>query len=151
VGDVSVTVVIDAPPSKVWEAIEPIERHVEWMADALAIRFTGEQHRGVGTQFVCDTKIGPIHLADDMEITEWVPGEVMGVRHSGIVQGVGRFTLDPLDGGSRTSFTWAERLRFPWYLGATVGSAAASRAVLTPLWRRNLLRLKAIVESPRTA
>ena len=43
------------------------------MADAVAIRFETEQTRGVGTKFLCDTKVGPIRLTDQMEITEWQP------------------------------------------------------------------------------
>ena len=62
-------------PQQVWEVVEPIEHHVEWMHDAVAIRFQSDQHRGVGTRFLCDTKVGPIKLVDRMEITEWVPGD----------------------------------------------------------------------------
>ncbi len=71
----------------------------------------------------------------------------MGVRHSGIVKGSGVFTLEPLAGGTRTTFTWAESLDYPWYLGGRFGAAVAGRLLLTPLWRRNLKRLQALVEA----
>ena len=147
-GRISVSIEIDAPPARVWSVVEPIERHVDWMADATAIRFESEQVQGVGTTFLCDTKIGPITLTDRMEITEWVPGSAMGVRHSGIVTGTGVFTLEPLAGGTRTRFTWAESLDFPWYFGGRLGAAVAGRVLLGPLWRRNLKRLKTLVEAP---
>jgi len=83
-----------------------------------------------------------------MEITRWVPGVAMGVRHSGIVTGSGTFTLEPLAGGTRTTFTWAESLDYPWYLGGRLGAAVSGRLLLTPLWRRNLRRLQALVEAP---
>jgi hypothetical protein len=118
------------------------------MADAVAIRFESEQERGVGTTFLCDTKIGPITLTDRMEITEWVPEHAMGVRHRGIVTGTGVFTLESLAGGTRTRFTWSEALDFPWYLGGRIGEVVAGRFVLGPLWRRNLKRLKTLIESP---
>lgn len=102
---ITVSVEIDATTERVWEVVEPVERHVDWMADAVAIRFTGEQTRGIGTAFECDTKVGPITLVDKMEITDWVPGERMGVRHSGVVTGSGHFTLEPIDLGRRTRFT----------------------------------------------
>ena len=51
------------------------------MADAEVIRFLTEQTAGVGTRFECVTKVGPIRLTDEMEITEWEPGRAMGVRH----------------------------------------------------------------------
>ncbi len=137
---------IDATPARVWEVVEPVEQHVDWMHDAVAIRFTTEQTRGVGTEFLCDTKVGPISLVDKMEITEWVPGEVMGVRHIGLVTGVGRFTIEPIDLGRRTRFTWAEDLTFPWWMGGPVGAWVGGKIALGPIWRRNLKNLRRLVE-----
>ena len=142
-----VVVEIAATTDQVWSVIEPIERHVDWMRDAVAIRFVTDQQRGIGTQIVCDTKIGPIKLADEMEITEWIAGSVMGVRHVGMVTGVGRFTLTPIDLGRRTRFTWAESLTFPWWLGGRLGAFLGSRLVLTPIWKRNLRTLRQLVEA----
>jgi uncharacterized protein YndB with AHSA1/START domain len=142
-----VSIEIDATPARVWEVVEPVERHIDWMHDAVAIRFTSEQTRGTGTEFLCDTKVGPIKLVDRMEITEWVPGEVMGVRHTGLVTGVGRFTLEPIDLGRRTRFTWAEDLTFPWWMGGPVGAWVGGKVALGPIWRRNLKNLRRLVES----
>lgn len=139
---------IDATPARVWEIVEPVERHVDWMHDAVAIRFVTEQIRGTGTEFLCDTKVGPIKLVDRMEITEWVPGEVMGVRHTGLVTGVGRFTIEPIDLGRRTRFTWAEDLTFPWWMGGPVGAYVGGKVALRPIWKRNLRNLKRIAEAP---
>ena len=80
-----------------------------------------------------------------MEITEWEPPRLMGVRHTGLVTGSGRFRLEAL-GGGRTGFTWDEDLRFPWFLGAGPGAAAA-RPILRRVWRRNLARLRQVVEA----
>jgi uncharacterized protein YndB with AHSA1/START domain len=143
---IEVSVEIDAPPARVWDVVEPVERHVEWMHDAVAIRFQSEQTRGIGTTFLCDTKVGPIKLVDRMEITEWEPGHVMGVRHTGIVTGTGRFTLTALDFDRRTRFTWAEQLTFPWYLGGPIGAFIGGKLVLAAIWRRNLRNLRDLVE-----
>ena len=93
VGRIQVSTVIDAPPATVWDVVRHIERHVDWMVDAEAIRFTSDQRTGLGTAFDCETRIGPFQLTDRMEITEWQPGQTMGVRHRGLVTGQGRFTL----------------------------------------------------------
>lgn len=146
-GRISVSIDLDATPARVWEIVEPVERHVDWMADAVAITFETEQTRGVGTRFLCDTKVGPIRLTDTMEITQWVPGEAMGVRHVGIVTGTGVFTLSPLDGGTRTRFTWEEELRFPWWLGGRLGELVGGQVVMKAIWRRNLVKLKALVDT----
>jgi hypothetical protein len=145
--EISVSVDLDATVDRVWEIVEPVERHVDWMADAVAIRFVTDQTRGVGTRFECDTKVGPIRLTDHMEITEWDPGRAMGVRHTGIVTGTGVFTLEGIDLGRRTRFTWTEQLRFPWYLGGRIGEVVGGRVVMGAIWRRNLKRLKTLVEA----
>jgi hypothetical protein len=148
--DVTVSIDLDATPVEVWAIVEPIEDHTDWMADAVAIRFETEQIRGVGTKFLCDTKVGPIKLVDQMEITKWMPATAtqdgaMGVKHTGIVTGSGIFTLEPLAGGKRTKFTWTEDLDFPWYLGGRLGEIIGGKLVLSFIWKRNLRTLQALV------
>jgi hypothetical protein len=135
----------EATPETTWAAIEHLETHVAWMADAVAITFATNQHAGVGTRFDCRTRIGPIHLTDVMSITRWNPGQAMGVDHVGVVRGTGVFTLTRL-AGQGTRFMWEEQLTFPWWLGGTVGEWAA-RPLLTHIWRGNLARLKRVVEA----
>jgi uncharacterized protein YndB with AHSA1/START domain len=145
---VSIRVSIDiaAPVQKVWDVVEPIERHIDWMADAVAIRFQTEQTRGTGTKFFCDTKVGPIKLVDVMTITAWEPGKVMGVTHAGVVTGTGEFTLTAID-ESNTRFTWTEKLIFPWWLGGPLGALVGGQIVMKAIWRRNLRKLKKLVEA----
>jgi hypothetical protein len=150
--DVTVSIDLDATPVEVWAIVEPIEDHTDWMADAVAIRFETEQTRGVGTKFLCDTKVGPIKLVDHMEITGWTPATAsqdgaMGVKHTGIVTGSGIFTLEPLAGGKRTKFTWTEDLDFPWYLGGRLGEIIGGKLVLGFIWKRNLRTLQALVNT----
>lgn len=132
---ITVRATYDAPPSAVWAELRHIERHVEWMHDAVAITFTNDQREGVGTTFRCDTKVGPFRTADLMTITEWVENTSMGVRHRGLITGEGRFVLRPA--GPATELTWRESIEFPWWLAGALGAAAA-RPVLRAIWRRNL-------------
>ena len=145
-GRLRVSEEIDASPERVWRIVEPIENHVDWMMDARSITFESEQHRGTGTRFVCETKIGPITLHDRMEITDWSPEHRMGVRHSGVVTGTGQFELTPIDLDRRTRFTWTEELHFPWYLGGRLGERLGGQWVLASIWRRNLRTLARLVE-----
>jgi carbon monoxide dehydrogenase subunit G len=149
VGNIRVGIELDATPQRVWEVVEPIERHVDWMADAVAIRFETDQTRGVGTRFACVTKVGPITLTDHMDVTSWEPQRSMGVRHTGVVAGSGTFELEPIDLGRRTRFTWTEDLRFPWFLGGRFGELLGGRVVMRAVWRRNLRRLQRLVEASR--
>jgi hypothetical protein len=135
---------IDARPAQVWRAVEDVGSHVEWMEDAVAIRFLSARRQGVGTTFECDTRVGPFTLVDVMEITQWRPRRAMGVRHRGVVTGEGRFTLKARRGG-RTRFTWEERLHFPWWMGGSLGAVVGGE-VLRVIWKRNLRNLKRRIE-----
>ena len=143
---IRVSTVLDAPPDVVWADLADVASHVDWMADAREIRFLTAQRTGVGTRYECDTKVGPLTTTDVMEIVEWKPGKAMGVRHTGLVTGTGRFTLRRARGG-RTRFQWREQLTFPRRLGGRVG-ALAGKPALRWVWRRNLRRLAARFDDP---
>lgn len=115
--------------------VKDVPGHVDWMHDAVAIRVTSP------TTFECDTRVGPLRTVDRMTITEWRPGRAMGIRHTGLVTGTGRFTLRSR-GRRRTRFTWDEALELPWYFVPPVAGV-----VLKLVWRRNLRTLKRLVES----
>jgi carbon monoxide dehydrogenase subunit G len=144
---IKVGITIAAPPAVVWQTVEEIERHVDWMADAVSITFTGAKTRGVGTRFDCVTRIGPLRTTDRMTVTAWEPDRAMGIEHLGTVTGHGRFTLRRRP-RNRTRFTWTEELQFPRWMGGPVGAFAA-KPILRAVWRRNLRALKRLVETPR--
>ena len=86
---------IAAPPEEVWRAVERIETHTEWMLDAESITFRSEQHSGVGAEFDCLTRVGPLHTTDHFVVTRWEPGCAMGIEHRGAVTGDGRVPAAP--------------------------------------------------------
>jgi uncharacterized protein YndB with AHSA1/START domain len=141
---IKVGITIDAPPERVWAAIAHIDTHTRWMAEAQAIRALGDRDTGVGAEFECQTRVGPLRTRDVLVVTEWEPPRVMGVTHRGAVTGTGRFVLAPRRGG-RTRFSWDERLSFPWWMGGAVGGLAGRR-LLRRVWTENLHHLKRIVE-----
>jgi hypothetical protein len=145
VARIRVGTTIDARRAQVWHAVRDIASHVDWMDDAVAIRFTSRRRQGVGTTFECATRIGPFRVNDRMEVTEWRDGRAIGIRHVGVVTGTGRFTLARRRHG-RTRFTWEERLEFPAWMGGRLGSIAGA-VVLRRVWKRNLRNLKQRVES----
>ena len=160
---IRVSTVIDAPIGEVWDDVRHIARHVEWMKDAVSIQFhdgPGESgargqadgparegvREGVGVRFSCRTKVGPIVLNDHMEITEWIDGRLIGIRHRGLVTGEGQLRLAPLD-QAQTEVVWEERLVFPARLGGPIGTRLA-RPVLRRIWTGNLSRLSARFKPP---
>jgi len=142
---IHISVDIDAPLELVWAEAAALANHVEWMRDAAKIDFIGDQTSGVGTKMEVLTVFGPLHTSDIMEVTEWVEGKRIGVRHSGVVTGRGAFELAEL-GPNRTRFTWAEELTMPWYFGGSLG-APISGSVLKAVWKVNLRQLKERVEA----
>ena len=128
-----------------WQALSDIASHPAWMRDAAAIRFLSDHREGVGTTFDCDTRVGPFRTTDRMEVTEWRKGRVFAIAHRGVVTGRGRFTIRRARRG-RTRVTWDEWLQFPWWAGGPAGALMA-RPVLKRIWRGNLRRLKAHVET----
>ena len=142
---IEVSTVVPAPPETVWEDLRHIGRHVEWMSDAASIRFLTEATEGVGVRFECDTVVGPLRLTDRMEVTDWRDAQAMGIRHTGVVSGVGHFRLSACEGPAGeacTRFEWTETLRFRWWMGGPVGAWLA-RPVLRAVWTRNLARFSA--------
>ena len=109
------------------------------MMDALSVDITSEVTEGIGLTFDCLTAVGPFRVRDQMEVIEWKPDRVMGVRHSGIVSGIGQFTLAPIAEGTR--FSWDESIDLPLRFGGRLGESVA-KPLLTAIWRRNLRSLR---------
>ena len=131
-----VTQLVAAPLEVVWADLSQLDRHVEWMHDAAKITFRTEQRSGVGTEFDCLTVVGPFRTVDRMEITSWVEGREIGVRHTGLVTGEGVIRLR--DAGPHHSIvSWTERLEFPLYFGGPLGAAVA-KPVMRLIWRSSL-------------
>jgi uncharacterized protein YndB with AHSA1/START domain len=138
--EITVSVVIPASRRLVWEEASRLEDHVEWMADARSITFLTAARSGVGTRMAVETRVGPFHTDDVMEIVAWEPGRRIAVEHRGLFIGRGEFLLE--DGSPDTTrFTWTEQIEFPARFGGPLGAAAA-RPILRWVWRRNLARFR---------
>lgn len=135
---ISVSQLIHAPIGEVWDDIQQLENHAEWMADAESIEFIGDRRRGEGTIMRVSTRLGPLRTADVIRVVSWDPPHRIAVVHEGLVTGSGEFHLVPEAGNTR--FSWEEELAFPWYLGGNLTTLAA-RPLLRWVWRRNLGRL----------
>ena len=141
---ISVYVDIAAPREAVWREAADLGSHAEWMVDAESIEFLGESRSGVGTRMKVETVVGPLRTTDLMEVVEWKEGRSIGVRHTGLVAGVGRFELSPIAG--RTRFSWTENLTFQHVMGGGV-TAFFAKPVLRAIWSRNLRGLKRRLEA----
>lgn len=109
---------IDAPLAEVWTTASDLATHDRWMSDAESIVFRSEIRSGIGTVMEVRTVVGPFRTTDVMEVTQWDEGRAIGVRHTGLVTGEGRFELAAMAGATRLS--WTEELTFPIWLGGPI-------------------------------
>lgn len=142
---VHVWVDIEAPSSEVWRHAADLASHTEWMRDAASIEFLSDSSSGVGTTMRVLTKVGPLRTHDVMEVVRWEAPRLIEVRHQGIVTGMGRFEIEPLD-AERTRFSWIEELEMPWFFGGKLGLPVSER-VLEQIWKANLRGFKRLVEA----
>ena len=141
---IETSIIINKPLDTVWQEVKVMENHVNWMEDAVKIDILSENNSGIDTKMNVLTKVGPIKLTDIITVTEWKEKESIGVVHEGIVTGEGIFYLKALN-ESQTEFKWEETLKFPIYLGGTIGEFFGSY-FLKYIWKKNLKNLKEIIE-----
>jgi len=141
---VSVAVDIKAPLERVWEAAADLAGHGQWMADVESIAFDSASRHGVATIMRVATRVGPFRTTDLMTVTAWEPRRRIAVEHRGLFRGRGEFTLSPVGGAIR--FSWTEHIDFPWHFGGPIGAAIA-RPTLARIWLGNLRRLRALLEN----
>jgi uncharacterized protein YndB with AHSA1/START domain len=137
---------IEAPAGRVWELLADWEGSSAWMVDATTVEVLGEQRAGVGTRVKAITRIAGVPLTDVMEVFEWEPNRVLGVKHEGWpIRGLAWFELrEPGDG--TTLFEWAEELDPPLGPLGELGGAILRRPIERVL-RKSAAKLKALAEA----
>ena len=114
------SLVIDAPIEKVWEALADWESQGDWMLQT-TVEVTSDIREGVGTSIAAFT--GPLHkfyprlktlgLLDLMVVTQWQPPHRCDVDHVGkVLKGSGSFQLSEINSSS-TRFDWSETIVAP--------------------------------------
>jgi hypothetical protein len=91
------------------------------MLDADRVEVVSSHREGVGVRLAVRTRIlGLPAFTEPMEVIGWEPPQHLVLRHGGLIEGEGTWTLTLEPGGTR--FVWTEdvRLRVP-----VVGEAAA--------------------------
>lgn len=141
---IKVSQMVTQPVDVVWQAIADLASHVKWMKDAVSLEFLTDRASGVGTTMEVATRVGPLRTIDVIEVTDWMEGSHIDVKHKGLITGRGRLAV--MSAEDRTIVTWTEDLRFPWWTGGPV-AAWVAKPVLASLWKGNLRRLEASLSS----
>jgi hypothetical protein len=141
---------IDLPcgPEEAWAVLTAWERQADWMLDADEVVVRSSVREGVGVRLDVRTRLFQIPaFVEPMEVVGWEPPRSLRIAHGGIVRGDGRWTLEPIDAGTR--FTWSEdvALTLP-VLGGV--AAALYGPVMRGLMRRAQrgLRARIIASGP---
>jgi hypothetical protein len=109
---------IEAPPDAVWEVLADVGAYPSWDSGVQSV--DGVAAQGARIKVVSEAGRG---RAFPVTVTELNPGRGMvwsGGMPLGLFRGVRTFTLEPLDGGSRTRFRMREEYSGP---------------LLAPIWR----------------
>lgn len=145
---VAVDTHVEASPQQVWDVLVEWDSQPQWMVDARTVEVLGDRRQGVGTRLRCPTDLAFGLVVDDvLEVVEWHPPHLLGVRHTGtVVRGVAAFELQATPHG--THVRWWEEIDPPLgplgWLGGRVAAPLVRR-----VFRRSLARLKRLVERRR--
>jgi hypothetical protein len=101
-----------APPERVWWSIERWEEQSRWIRDAVWVRLLTTERAGVGTRIEVKNRVLHVPLfTEQLEVIGWEPPHRMVMAHRSFVRGTGIWSLEPVDGS--TKFTWTEELSLP--------------------------------------
>jgi hypothetical protein len=112
-----------------WAVLTLWERQADWMLDADEVVVRSAEREGVGVRLDVRTRLFQIPaFVEPMEVVAWDPPTSLEIAHGGAVRGRGRWSLQPVVGATR--FTWTEdvALAIP-----VVGALAA--AIYAPVMR----------------
>ncbi|MFI6824844.1 SRPBCC family protein [Micromonospora sp. NPDC050187] len=123
-GEVTATVIVDAPAERVFAAFTAWERQSDWIPFTRVRVVEGDG--GEGSLIEAVTAIGPAALRDEMRVVRVDAPYEVGVVHCGrLLRGPGVLRCTPMEGG-RTQVVWHEWFHLP--------GGAAGRVAWPVLW-----------------
>jgi uncharacterized protein YndB with AHSA1/START domain len=136
---------LPAPPERIWSALERWEEQSRWIRDAVWVRLLTPERAGVGVRLKVLNRVLQIPLfTEQLEVVGWEPPRRMVMAHRSFVRGTGTWTLEPVGGSTR--FTWTEVLSLPTpLLGELL--LLVYRPFLRRLMRGSLANLQGLVAS----
>jgi len=110
-GEVTATVIVNAPAAKVFAAFTAWERQGEWIPFTRVRVVEGDGGQGSVVEAI--TTVGPAVLKDTMKVVRVDPPYEVRVVHCGrLLRGPGVLRCTPMD-GDRTQVVWHEWFHLP--------------------------------------
>ena len=117
-GEVTATVIVNAPADRVYKAFTAWARQGEWIPFTQVRVVSGDG--GEGSMIEAVTTVGPAVLKDVMRVVRLDPPYEVRVVHEGkVLRGPGVLRATPMDGG-RTQVVWHEWFQLPAGLAGRV-------------------------------
>jgi hypothetical protein len=136
---------LPASTEHIWASIERWEDQARWIRDAVWVRVLTPERVGAGVRIRVLNRVLHVPLfTEQLEVVEWQPPHTMVMAHRSFVRGTGTWSLEPVDGSTR--FTWTEELSLPIPLLGEV-ALLVYRPFLRRLMRRSLANLHRLVAS----
>ena len=148
-GEVTATVIVNAPAAKVFAAFTAWERQGEWIPFTRVRVVEGDGGQGSVVEAI--TTVGPAVLKDTMKVVRVDPPYEVRVVHCGrLLRGPGVLRCTPMD-GDRTQVVWHEWFHLPdgivgllirpvLWPGSKVGLSAALKRFTRPKARSRFAR-----------
>ena len=118
------SIVIAAPPEKIWPFLIEPEKIVKWFNLLQKFEYTGDKRGGVGTTFYYEEKSGGQLMKLNYVVTEWVENEKFVFKMTSgtsVKSYEQRWTLEPTPSGS--TFTFMEEVELPFgIIGKLIGA-----------------------------
>jgi ribosome-associated toxin RatA of RatAB toxin-antitoxin module len=107
VAEIEHSIEISRPPDEVFAALNDVSRFGEWQPDIVSARVDGDGPVQAGTRVTSTRKLGKRELTTTTEVTEFSPPRSYSFRGiDGPVRPIGKGTVEPLDGGTRSRITF---------------------------------------------
>jgi hypothetical protein len=134
------SVPLPCAPHEAWEILTRWERQADWLADADRIVVRTAARVGVGVRLDVHTRLFQIPaFVEPMEVVVWDPPHRLEIVHGALVRGRGVWALEPVEAGTR--FTWTEEIRMDV---PVVGEIAAQ--LYAPVMRRLMARSQRAIQ-----
>jgi uncharacterized protein YndB with AHSA1/START domain len=96
---VSVDVVVEAPPERVWEVVSDPHNLSHWDRHVAAARDIPPEGLSVGARYATELHFMAVHAHVECEVLEWEPPSLSVIRLTGLLDALVTTTIEPLARG----------------------------------------------------
>ncbi|MBA3628122.1 MAG: SRPBCC family protein [Actinobacteria bacterium] len=146
--DLEMRAMLPGPPEIVWELITDWEHQDDWMLEASDFAVVSSHREGIGVEAEATISIGGIKTRDRVRITQWEPGQLLGIAHLGWVSGHADMKLLPSNGSTR--LVWREHFTPPLGVVGALGMTLF-KPIMCRIFMRDVRVLAGLVRARTTA